>query len=135
MAVAVAFLLIGVLGFVPGVTSDYGAMEFAGHESGALLLGLFQVSILHNIVHLLYGVAGLVLFLGLVLHYTVALVGLGFVVAVTVGWARESVKDYRREVAHAVEELFRLVALPGSLYARLHAIRLYSIRGRSPSSI
>ncbi|MDQ3423216.1 MAG: DUF4383 domain-containing protein [Actinomycetota bacterium] len=59
MAVAVAFLLIGVLGFVPGVTSDYGAMEFAGHESGALLLGLFQVSILHNIVHLLYGVAGL----------------------------------------------------------------------------
>lgn len=59
MAVAVAFLLIGVLGFVPGVTSDYGAMEFAGNESGALLLGLFQVSILHNIVHLLYGVAGL----------------------------------------------------------------------------
>jgi len=59
MAVAVAFLLIGVLGFVPGVTTEYGAMEFAGHESGALLLGLFQVSILHNIVHLLYGVAGL----------------------------------------------------------------------------
>lgn len=59
MAVAVAFLLIGVLGFVPGVTSDYDAMEFAGNESGALLLGLFQVSILHNIVHLLYGVAGL----------------------------------------------------------------------------
>jgi len=53
----------------------------------------------------LYGVAGLVLFLGLVLHYTVALVGLGLVVAVTVGWARESVKDYRREVAHAVEEV------------------------------
>ena len=59
MAVAVAFLLIGVLGFVPGVTTEYGAMEFAGNESGALLLGLFQVSILHNIVHLLYGVAGL----------------------------------------------------------------------------
>ena len=34
-------------------------MEFAGHESDALLLGLFQVSILHNIVHLLFGVAGL----------------------------------------------------------------------------
>jgi hypothetical protein len=30
----------------------------AGHHSGALLLGVFQVSILHNIVHLLFGVAG-----------------------------------------------------------------------------
>lgn len=34
-------------------------MSFAGHESEAKLLGLFQVSILHNIVHLLFGVAGL----------------------------------------------------------------------------
>ena len=30
----------------------------AGHESHALLFGVFQVSILHNIVHFLYGVAG-----------------------------------------------------------------------------
>jgi hypothetical protein len=34
-------------------------MSFAGHMSGAKLLGIFQVSILHNIVHLLFGVAGL----------------------------------------------------------------------------
>ena len=34
-------------------------MEFAGHESDAKLLGIFEVSILHNIVHLLFGVAGL----------------------------------------------------------------------------
>jgi Domain of unknown function (DUF4383) len=53
------FLLVGILGFVPGVTSNYGAMEFAGHESGAKLLGIFEVSILHNLVHLLFGVAGL----------------------------------------------------------------------------
>lgn len=33
----------------------------AGHESTALLLGIFQVSILHNIVHLLFGVAGLLM--------------------------------------------------------------------------
>src|SRR5690606_339977 len=33
-------------------------MEFAGHHSEALLLGIFQVSILHNIVHLLFGIAG-----------------------------------------------------------------------------
>lgn len=58
-AVGVVFLLVGILGFVPGITSDYDGMEFAGHESTAELLGLFQVSILHNVVHLLFGVAGL----------------------------------------------------------------------------
>lgn len=55
------FLLVGVLGFIPGITTDYGDMTFAGHDSGAELLGIFQVSVLHNIVHLLFGVAGLLL--------------------------------------------------------------------------
>lgn len=55
----IVFLIIGIAGFIPGLTTNVEAMQFAGHESGALLLGLFQVSILHNIVHLLYGVAGL----------------------------------------------------------------------------
>ncbi|MBN9112008.1 MAG: DUF4383 domain-containing protein [Pseudonocardia sp.] len=57
----VVFLLVGVLGFVPGVTTNYDQLQFAGHESGALLLGLFAVSVLHNIVHLLFGIAGLAL--------------------------------------------------------------------------
>jgi Domain of unknown function (DUF4383) len=59
--VGAVFLLVGVLGFVPGITSDYGSMSGAGHESMAMLLGVFQVSILHNVVHLLFGVAGLAL--------------------------------------------------------------------------
>lgn len=59
LASGVVFLLVGVLGFVPGVTSDYGSMAVAGPESGAMLLGIFQVSVLHNVVHLLFGVAGL----------------------------------------------------------------------------
>jgi hypothetical protein len=59
--VSVVFLVVGVLGFVPGITTHYGALSFAGHDSGAKLLGLFQVSILHNIVHLLFGAVGLVL--------------------------------------------------------------------------
>lgn len=59
--VAATFLLVGVLGFIPGITTDYDRMEFAGHQSGAELLGLFDVSILHNIVHLLFGAAGLAL--------------------------------------------------------------------------
>ncbi|MFC3350232.1 DUF4383 domain-containing protein [Streptomyces echinoruber] len=61
MLVGAVFLLVGVLGFVPGVTTDYDAMEFASHTSGAKLLGVFQVSILHNLVHLAFGIAGLAL--------------------------------------------------------------------------
>lgn len=59
MVVGAVFLLVGILGFVPGITSDFDTLQFAGHESEAMLLGIFQVSILHNIVHLLFGVAGL----------------------------------------------------------------------------
>lgn len=58
---AVVFLLVGVLGFIPGVTSDYDTLGLAGADSHAMLLGLFQVSILHNIVHLLYGIVGLLM--------------------------------------------------------------------------
>jgi hypothetical protein len=57
--VALAFLLVGILGFIPGITTHYSDMTFAGHMSGAKLLGIFMVSVLHNIVHLLYGVVGL----------------------------------------------------------------------------
>ena len=59
LVVGVVFLLVGVLGFVPGVTNHFSTMSFAGHNSQAKLLGLFQVSILHNIVHLLFGVLGI----------------------------------------------------------------------------
>ena len=57
----VVFIVVGILGFVPGVTTHYGDLSFAGHGSGAKLLGIFQVSVLHNLVHLLFGVVGLVL--------------------------------------------------------------------------
>ncbi|WP_251046468.1 DUF4383 domain-containing protein [Arthrobacter sp. ISL-85] len=59
--VGAVFLLVGVLGFIPGITSGYDTLGFAGRGSGALLLGIFQVSVLHNIVHLLFGAAGLLM--------------------------------------------------------------------------
>jgi hypothetical protein len=59
MAVGAVFLLVGILGFVPGITNHYSDMSFAGHHSTAKLLGIFQVSVLHNIVHLLFGAAGI----------------------------------------------------------------------------
>ena len=61
MIVGAVFLLVGVLGFVPGITANYDQLQFAGHHSEAVLLGLFQVSALHNIVHLLFGLAGIAL--------------------------------------------------------------------------
>ncbi len=61
LVVAAVFALVGILGFIPGITTNYGDMAFAGHNSEAMLLGVFQVSILHNIVHLLFGVAGFAL--------------------------------------------------------------------------
>ena len=61
LAVGVVFLLVGILGFIPGITTNYDTMTFASHHSEALLLGVFNVSILHNIVHLLFGVAGVVM--------------------------------------------------------------------------
>ncbi len=42
-------LILGVLGFVPGITTD-------GH-----LLGIFDVNTLHNLVHLISGLAALYL--------------------------------------------------------------------------
>jgi hypothetical protein len=59
LASGALFLAVGVLGFVPGITTDYSELAFAGHESDALLLGIFQVSILHNLVHVLFGAAGI----------------------------------------------------------------------------
>jgi len=59
--VGAVFLLVGILGFIPGITTDYGDLSFAGDGSGAKLLGIFQVSILHNIVHLLFGIVGIAL--------------------------------------------------------------------------
>ncbi|WP_102144011.1 DUF4383 domain-containing protein [Mycobacterium hubeiense] len=56
-----AFLVVGVLGFVPGVTTAYDELAVAGHHSGAKLFGIFTVSWLHNAVHLLFGVVGLVM--------------------------------------------------------------------------
>jgi hypothetical protein len=59
LAVGAVFLLVGILGFIPGITTNFGDMNFIGHDSEAKLLGIFQVNVVHNIVHLLFGVLGL----------------------------------------------------------------------------
>ena len=43
------------------MTSDYDLLAWAGHHSGAKLFGVFAVSGLHNLLHLAFGVAGLLM--------------------------------------------------------------------------
>jgi len=53
------FMALGVLGFVPLITTS--SIAFAGQGSGAKLIGVFQVSDLQNILHILLGLAGIAL--------------------------------------------------------------------------
>ena len=75
LAFGVVFLVVGILGFIPGITTNYDTLTWAGHDSDAKLLGLFEVSVLHNIVHILFGVAGLLTARSLRLARTYLLVG------------------------------------------------------------
>lgn len=47
LVVGIIFLAVGVLGFIPGVTTGDG-----------LLLGIFAVDAVHNVIHLLVGALG-----------------------------------------------------------------------------
>ncbi len=58
LVVGIVFLLVGIAGFIPGLTHSAEHLAGAGTHSEALLLGVFQVSVLHNLVHLAFGVAG-----------------------------------------------------------------------------
>ena len=48
------FLAIGFAGFFPGLTQNFNSIEM-GYGSEAMVLGIFQVSVLHNVIHLLLG--------------------------------------------------------------------------------
>jgi hypothetical protein len=50
-------LLIGIAGFIPGITTGHLASN--GLESNAELLGVFRVSVVGNLIHLVFGLAGL----------------------------------------------------------------------------
>jgi hypothetical protein len=58
--VAAAFLAVGIAGFIPGLTSHLDQLHWA-HGSHSALFGVFEVSVVHNLLHLAFGVAGLLL--------------------------------------------------------------------------
>lgn len=59
MGVGIVLIVVGILGFIPGITTQYSSLAFFGPDSQALFLGLFQVSMLLNIVQLAIGATGL----------------------------------------------------------------------------
>ncbi|MFE4196413.1 DUF4383 domain-containing protein [Paenarthrobacter sp. NPDC056912] len=58
LGVGAAIALVGVLGFIPGITTQYSELRFLGPDSHAMLFGVFQVSVLLNVLQLAIGVAG-----------------------------------------------------------------------------
>ena len=58
MIVAAALILIGALGFIPGVTSDVDQLAWLGRDSGARLFGTFAVCAAINVMHIVIGAAG-----------------------------------------------------------------------------
>jgi hypothetical protein len=51
----VVFILVAILGFI-----SPGGMDMAVEPTTGMVLGMFPVNLLHNIVHLLFGIWGLV---------------------------------------------------------------------------
>ena len=61
LAAGLAYMLVGALGFLPGITQPppAGSPGLAVDSGYGYLLGLFPINLLHNLVHLAVGIAGL----------------------------------------------------------------------------
>ena len=58
----IVFLIVGVAGFVPAFVTPYGPghPELAIEAGAGELFGMFPVNVLHNLVHIAFGVWGIV---------------------------------------------------------------------------
>ncbi|MCU1526533.1 MAG: hypothetical protein JWP75_296 [Frondihabitans sp.] len=57
VVVGVFLIVIGIIGFIPGITTGVDKITFGGPFSGALVFNIFQTSVLQNAVHILLGLA------------------------------------------------------------------------------
>lgn len=55
----IVFLIVGVGGFIPGLTQPHDHPGLMVEAASGLELGLFPVNVLHNMVHILFGAWGL----------------------------------------------------------------------------
>lgn len=56
----IAFLVVGVAGFIPGLSTPLEHPGLTVEAASGHLFGLFPVNALHNLVHIAFGVWGLV---------------------------------------------------------------------------
>jgi hypothetical protein len=56
----IVFLLVGIAGFIPGITTQHSHPDVMVTTGLGAVLGLFAVNVLHNAAHLLFGVYGLI---------------------------------------------------------------------------
>ena len=115
----IAFLAIGISGFIPGLSTP----PHAGHPDLAVdsfygqALGLFPVNILHNIVHILFGLWGL-------LSYKSLSASKGYAKGVAIAYAVLTVAGF----VPGLNTMFGLVPLFGNdiwLHALLAAVAAY----------
>jgi hypothetical protein len=55
----IAFLGIGIVGFIPGLTTPHEDPDLVIQAATGRVFGLFPVNVLHNLVHIAFGVWGL----------------------------------------------------------------------------
>jgi hypothetical protein len=60
MVFGVVFLLVGAAGFIPGVTQPHTHPDVTMTAGLGEELGLFPVNLIHNLVHIAFGIWGLV---------------------------------------------------------------------------
>jgi hypothetical protein len=69
----IVFLLVGIAGFIPGlVHTPVAGRDLAVDQGYGHLFGLFPVNVLHNLVHLAFGIWGIVAYRGLAAAVTYA---------------------------------------------------------------
>jgi hypothetical protein len=56
----IVFLIVGVVGFIPGLTRAHDHPGLIVDAASGMELGLFPVNVLHNLVHIIFGAWGLV---------------------------------------------------------------------------
>ena len=56
----IVFLIVGIGGFIPGITQPHDHPGLAVEAGSGMELGLFPVNVLHNIVHIAFGIWGLI---------------------------------------------------------------------------
>jgi hypothetical protein len=60
LVLGIMFLLVGVAGFIPGLVQPGPEHGLRVHGPGeGYLFGLFHVNLLHNLVHILFGIWGI----------------------------------------------------------------------------